>query len=316
MRLFRSLARFLFCVYVAVFPGSTLTVALDRVPAWGEWMGGALLILQGAIVLCWLVGYYGRRGAFAVLLVGLLAWGVEYAGVTTGFPFGRYSYTAMLQPQIGAVPLAIVAAWLMVAIGAWQLASGRAGDKAMVRGGDKDERRLVASSPRRPVMAVAATLVLLLDLQIETVATAINRYWVWLDGGPYYGVPTANFVAWWLVGLGMALLVGVLLNGRNPESILPGSTGSRSESVVRRPLSVAKDDRRRTTDNGRHVSRVPTYLYLLSTLMFTAINLARGYVAAGLIGVMVLLMAAAVFTQLPWARLFIQPPRTRRTRSD
>jgi hypothetical protein len=46
-----------------------------------------------------------------------------------------------------------------------------------------------------------------------------------------------------------------------------------------------------------HASRIthhiPAYLYLLNTLMFTAINLARGYIMAGLIGVAVLL--ATVF---------------------
>ncbi len=88
MRLFRMLSLVLFAIYLALFPGVTIVVALDRVPAWGGWMGGALLIGQGAIVLGWLLGNYGRRGALAALLVFLLAWGVEHVGVTTGFPFG------------------------------------------------------------------------------------------------------------------------------------------------------------------------------------------------------------------------------------
>src|SRR5262245_13591812 len=119
---FRRLALSLFLLYLAVFPGSTLTVALDRVPAWGAWMGAGLLIVQGAAVLCWLIGHAGRRGAGAGLLVFLLAWAVEHIGVTTGLPFGRYHYTGLLQPQLfGVVPLAILCAWLMVTIGAWQL---------------------------------------------------------------------------------------------------------------------------------------------------------------------------------------------------
>jgi len=109
----------------------------------------------------------------------------------------------------------------------------------------------------------AATLVLLLDLQIEPVATRINQYWIWLDGGPYYGVPTANFVAWWLTGLVMAVVVAVALGGRGDGEI--GFTS--------------------------HVSRqLPSYLYLLSTLMFTIVNLVRGYTVAGLVGVFVLLV--------------------------
>ncbi len=93
--IFQRLALALFLLYLALFPGSTITVVLDQVPAWGTWMGGALLLLQGAIVLCWLLGGYGWRGALAAGLVLILGWGVEQLGVATGFPFGRYRYTGI-----------------------------------------------------------------------------------------------------------------------------------------------------------------------------------------------------------------------------
>jgi bisanhydrobacterioruberin hydratase len=271
--IFRRLALALFLVYLALVPGVTIAVALDQVPAGGAWMGGALLLLQGASVLCWLIEVYGRRGALAATLVFLLGWGVEALGVTTGFPFGRYSYTGTLQPQLpGGVPLAIPCAWLMVAVGAthfrfWILDFG------------SNIKHLL----------VAATLVLLLDLQIETVATAINRYWLWLDGGVYYGVPAANFVAWWLVGLAMAALLAWALGGQNREP--------RTENREPRATHHAS---RITYHASRITQQIPTYLYLLSTLMFAAINLARGYTVAGLIGVVVLLVAASAL--VPAAR--------------
>ena len=121
---FQRLALILFCIYLAVLPGSTIVVALDRVPGWGAWMGGALLLLQGAAALFWLLGRHGARGGLAALLVFLLAWAVEHAGVTSGMPFGHYHYTGALQPQLfGTIPLAIPCAWLMVAAGAWQIAT-------------------------------------------------------------------------------------------------------------------------------------------------------------------------------------------------
>src|SRR5262245_63892864 len=88
----RRAALALLSLYLAAFPGSTITVALDQVPAWGVWMGGALLLLQGTIVLCWLIGGFGWRGALTAALIFLLAWGVEHIGVTTGLPFGNYHY--------------------------------------------------------------------------------------------------------------------------------------------------------------------------------------------------------------------------------
>lgn len=254
----RRLGLALFLAYLAVFPGSTLTVALDRVPAWGQWMGGALLLAQGASVALWLAGSYGRRGALAAALVALLGWGVEHLGVTSGLPFGSYRYTDALQPQLlGVVPLAIPAAWLMAALGAWQLA-----------------RRQAAADGWRAV-AGAATLVLLLDLQIETVATKINAYWVWEARGPYYGVPTINFVAWWLVGAAMALVVARALPTQpDPRAEGQPSTGA-TATLIRRAWP-----------------HIPALLYLLSTLMFTVVNLARGYPLAGLVGLATLLWAA------------------------
>jgi uncharacterized membrane protein len=275
---FQRLALILFCIYLAVLPGSMIVVALDRVPGWGAWMGGALLLLQGAAALCWLLGQHGRRGGLAALLVFLLAWAVEYAGVTTGMPFGRYHYTGALQPQLfGVVPLAIPCAWLMVAAGAWQLAT------TDDRRPTTDDRRETAHLRWSVVngrwsVVMTATLVLLLDLQIETVATKINHYWIWQDGGPYYDVPTANFVAWWLAGLAMALVAATVL----PESRdwATGRLGNQAtESYVARRMS--------------HISRrLPAYLYLLSTLMFAIVNLAHGYSIAGLVGVIVLLVVA------------------------
>jgi uncharacterized membrane protein len=275
---FQRLALILFCIYLAVLPGSTIVVALDGVPGWGAWMGGGLLLLQGAVALCWLLGRHGARGGLAALLVFLLAWAVEHAGVTTGIPFGRYYYTGALQPQLfDTVPLSIPCAWLMVAAGAWQLATT---DDRRPTTDDRREtahlRWLVVSGPWAVV--VAATLVLLLDLQIETVATKINHYWIWRDGGRYYGVPTANFVAWWLTGLAMALVVAMVL----PESG-DGGTGRLGDREIEGY----------TARLASHIAGcLPTYLYILSTLMFAIVNLAHGYTIAGLVGVIVLLVVA------------------------
>jgi putative membrane protein len=307
----RRAALALFSLYLAVFPGSTITVALDLVPAWGEWMGGALLLLQGAIVLCWLVGSYGRRGALASVLVFLLAWGVEHLGVATGFPFGRYSYTTQLQPQLlGVVPLAIPCAWLMVAVGAWQIADCRLqiadyGSRISEQR-TKNKEQLQGHVIRKTqhatrTMFLAATLVLLLDLQIEPVATAINRYWVWLDGGAYYGVPAANFAAWWGIGLMMAVVVAWTLGSENREP----PRGYPTEKLG--PEQRTKNEERRTrTRITYHASwstfyalrftlyAIPACLYLLNTLMFAAINLARGYIVAGAVGLVVLVVLGLI----------------------
>lgn len=196
----------LFGLYLLVYPGSTVVVALDRVPQWGAWMGGALLILQGALMGLWLVANDGRRGALAASAILLGSWAVEHLGVTTGFPFGSYDYTGALQPKVGGVvPLAIPFAWLLVvpaAVGmAERLLAGRGGPIAQT--------------------LAAASLALLLDVTIEPVAVRVNGYWVWREEGFYYGVPASNFLAWWLTSL---LLVGVQLWLRDPARVAPGGS--------------------------------------------------------------------------------------------
>lgn len=318
MRVFRRFALALFAIYLALLPGCVVVLALDRVPAWGDWMGGVLLVLQGLAALGWLIGFYGRRGALVGAAVFVLAWAVEHVGVTTGFPFGRYHYTDELQPQFfGVVPLAIACAWVMVAIGAWQLAGGDQRPKV------KDYVPVFPEEVRPWPLAAAATLVLLLDLQIETVATAINRYWVWIDSGPYYGVPTANFIAWWLVGLAMALVVSRLLpapagGGRrtadDPRVIGqgPGNKDQGSRSGGQQPATGDRHSQALyVLRSTLYILRwLPSILYLLSTAMFAVVNLARGYVLAGLVGVAVLVVVGGLALR-PLQR---PVPRSRPTR--
>lgn len=260
-RFFRHIALIFFACYLAVFPGSTITVSLDRVPEWGLWMGSALLIAQGAAVMAWLIGWHGRRGFLAGGLIGALGWGVEKLGISTGFPFGEYSYTDVLQPQIFGVPLAICCAWVMVVPAAYQIAQ-------LAR-----SRGLI-----RRVLPATATIVLLLDLQIETVAAHVNGYWVWLGGGAYYAVPTTNFVAWWAVGFLMGLVLEMTL--RSPATGFAGP-----------PQPSATGGRWPAVDLVERY--IPVLLLGLSVVMFTAINLSFGYLFAGLIGLGMLAAASS-----------------------
>ncbi len=269
-RIFRWLSLACFFAYCAVFPGSTITVALDAVPAWGLWMGAAMLIAQGLAVIFWALGMYGARGGLAVTLAGLLAWAVEHLGETTGWPFGRYQYTEMLQPQIlGIVPVPITLAWLMAGFGSWQLA----------------RLTLPEATSRRAHAGLAAltgALIVVLDLQIETVATFINPYWGWIDTGPYYDVPPQNFVAWWVVGVLMALIVAATLPaGAGGDAPGDGRGVTRQPSLWARLIAAVWP-------------RVPALLYLLSSVFFTAANLARGYPLAGMVGLAFLAIAVVI----------------------
>lgn len=250
----------LFAFYLILYPGSLTLVALDRVPVWGTWMGGALLILQGTLAGLWLAANFGRRGAIAAFWILFLSWLVEHIGATTGFPFGSYSYTDVLQPQIiGVVPLAIPFAWLLIvtaAVGTGELVLGRDGPLAA--------HRVSATK-----VLTAASFALLLDVTIEPFAVHINHYWVWSDSpsGSYYGIPASNFVAWFFTSV---LLSWVLLHYRARAAAAP-------QDPQRRPFWAW----------------LPVTLYVANLTMFLVVNLARGQEMAALIGGLILFALAS-----------------------
>src|SRR5256885_16693787 len=62
---------------------------------------------------------------------------------------------------------------------------------------------------------LGALLATLVDLAIEPVAAHVVQYWEWLAPGPanYYGVPLANFVAWFVVAFALLVVVDAVLGG-------------------------------------------------------------------------------------------------------
>ncbi len=223
-------------VYLFIYTFAVPMLMLDLVPAWGRGMGGALLILQGGLVGGWLVRGAGWRGAVAAGCISAGGFVVEYVGVTTGWPFGPYQYTPVLGWQLaGAVPLAIPFAWLLVvptslAVARWLVGGWRC-------------------------VALAAALALVLDLLIEPVAAYVVGYWQWEAPGRYYGVPTANFVAWATTALVLAALTWALVGRRWAQM----------------PLAW-----------------LPPLLYGLNVLQFWLVDLAYGYWWAVALGAAVL----------------------------
>ncbi|WP_298816593.1 carotenoid biosynthesis protein [Chloroflexus sp.] len=248
----------LLAIYLFIYPFAIVLVALDKVPVWGTWMGGALLILQGALMGVWLTARYRGWGALAAGLILVISWAVEHIGATTGFPFGFYSYTDVLQPQIfGVVPLAIPFAWLLIVVAAVGVA-----ERILNRDGRPLDDRLM--SPTR--VLTAASFALLLDVTIEPFAVYINRYWVWMsdETGFYYGIPVSNFVAWWVTSL---ILSWVLLTLRRQAAL-------------------------RQHPSHHYMPWLPPALYLTNLTMFVVVNLARGQALPALIGGLIMLVLA------------------------
>ncbi len=145
------------------------------------------VLLQWMAVWAILVWAWGlRRAAVVTGMIVLLAWGVEYVGHTTGFPFGAYAYTERLQPQIGGVPLLIPLAWVMMLPSAWAIAW-----------------RITRN--RLGFVLVSALAFTVWDLFLDPQMVGW-KLWIWEQPGGYFGIPWTNFAGWFLASLVLSLL--------------------------------------------------------------------------------------------------------------
>ncbi|MGH3089461.1 MAG: carotenoid biosynthesis protein [Rubrobacteraceae bacterium] len=122
--------------------------------------------------------YFGvRKGLFALVVLGVFGYCIETVGVVTGFPYGEFFYGDSLGGKLfGVVPYLLPVSYVPLVIGA------------------------VAASwrPRgsRPLFILRAALLLtLFDVVLDPGAVALG-FWVWPDGGVYYGVPLCNYFGW------------------------------------------------------------------------------------------------------------------------
>ncbi|HYT10537.1 MAG TPA: carotenoid biosynthesis protein [Mycobacteriales bacterium] len=151
----------------------------------------------------------GTRAALALLVVcaggGLLA---EAVGVSTGVPFGRYSYAGTLGATLLGVPVVVPLAWLMMAWPAYLVGA-----------------RLTQGRGRMARVPVAAAALAAWDLFLDPQMVDAGQ-WRWADPAPALpGVPTvplSNYAGWVLVAVVlMGLLDAVVRTGPSTKDTVP-----------------------------------------------------------------------------------------------
>ncbi len=276
----------LFGIFCFAYPFAVTGVAFDVRPPFSlAWAGSALLFLEGMLLIVTASLRYGfLRGIFAGLIVITLSYLIEALGVGTGFPFGVYRYTDVLFPHLpGGVPMAVMFAWVLIVFGAY--------------GWVQVEKR-----PLGIVGAfLGAGLATLLDLEIEPVAAHLEHYWEWLAPGRvnYYGVPLANFVAWFVVAFVLLLLVDrVFFRG-----YVWGKGHLQGEALMNADLRNQWDQGTRkgnappirpTHMGGPFPLQVPWFIVRLtpcilfgaSLFMFGLVDITHGYYGAALLGIL------------------------------
>lgn len=147
-------------------------------------------ILQVGLVLWVVLQVWGPRPTLqATLLVTAATLIIEAVGTATGFPFGDYTYTEALQPQLLHVPLLIPLAWLMMLPVAWAVA-----------------RQITGQTAGWRFVSISALAMTAWDLFLDPQMVAWG-FWVWHQPGAYFGIPWLNFAGWFLTAAVVTLLV-------------------------------------------------------------------------------------------------------------
>lgn len=180
--------RFTIAVVFPIVGALTLVASAEGVLFEPLAFNSALLLFGIAVMrLPLLVGVaplVGRRAGALILTAALFAYGIEIVGITTGWPYGEFTYGVALGPMISGVPIALPLLYLPLVLNAYLLVLLLAGSAVSQR-----------------VVRLPATLVVVLavDAVLDPGAVALG-FWSYADGGVYYGVPLSNYAGWVLSG--------------------------------------------------------------------------------------------------------------------
>jgi bisanhydrobacterioruberin hydratase len=152
----------------------------------GSYLSTILIALPSAVALFRYLG--PRRATLSLISLSIFGYAIEAIGVATGFPYGAFYYGDALGPRLaGIVPYLLPLSYAPLVVGAVAAAWGT----------------------RPPLLHIIYAILLLvwMDAVLDPGAAALG-FWVWPQGGVYYGVPLSNYAGWLLSGaLATALLL-------------------------------------------------------------------------------------------------------------
>lgn len=152
------------------------------------------------VILFALPCYFGLVKSFGwtkavvlITLMSLFALVLENVAVSTGLPYGRFSYNNLIGVTLGNVPWTVGFAWTPILFGAFALTKKIAQDK-----------------PSWQQYVMTAAMMTVFDIVLDPGSVALG-FWTWENTVGFYSVPWSNFIGWLLSSFLGAMLLGYLL---------------------------------------------------------------------------------------------------------
>ena len=150
----------------------------------------ALTLLHASVV------FARSRGLLLVLLSFLMGLAFESAGVRFGFLFGgQYAYNSQ---EFGlvllGVPLIVPMYWAVFIYLGYSITTSF----LVWTNKRKPEMQKNGFAVLLPLIMLDGMIVVAIDIFLDPLMV-FHAKWFWPGGGPYFGIPVGNFVAWFLV---------------------------------------------------------------------------------------------------------------------
>lgn len=187
------------------------TISRSPLPGKPGWPEALLLITLTITTLTSLARQLpGQKVLLGASIVAIFGAGAHAIGVSSAIPFGPFVYTELAGPRLfGTVAWPIPMVWIIVILNA----------RGVARLGLKPWRK--TKTYGFWVIGVAALLVVLFNLGMDTFASKVGGYWLWLPTKfPYtwHGMPWINSLGWALVSLLMFAFATPFLINKSSRS--------------------------------------------------------------------------------------------------
>lgn len=200
MRLSRAVLWGIVALYAAVtlinsllIPHAIPTSVIVLIPV-------AFALIHGAL-------RYGWVGIVMFVVICLVVSNIlENTSILTGFPFGHYHYTDGLGPKLFLVPLLIGPAYISTGYLAWEIGNVLVGDV----------RRDVGRFTLFATPFIASFAMVVWDVCLDPTLSTILKFWIWEQGGGYFGVPLTNYLGWFFTVYIFFQLFALYLRSRRP----------------------------------------------------------------------------------------------------
>lgn len=160
-----------------------------------------------------------------ILFIITLSFGLisEFIGVKFGLIFGHYYYNPAFSPFFfGTVPLMTVISWAIIIYMSYTITN------IILRGfitkkPNIHTQRILLVIPLIIILSSIDGLIAVnLDMILDPVAASHQLAgWIWLGGGPYFGIPISNFIGWFLVTFSATIIFRIYESVKRRKNPFP-----------------------------------------------------------------------------------------------